>query len=189
MNYANNPSDMFTPEIQCLESAIVYQNPWMRVREDKIRRPSGATGIYGVVEKDDFAVVVALQDCQLHLVEQYRYPVSGRFWEFPQGSTHGGSSDLMDTARSELREETGLQADRIVRVGRLFEAAGYSNQAFEVFFATGLRQREAQLEAEEEGLISRTFSVAEVQAMIVDGVIRDSVTVAAFGLLLMKGLL
>lgn len=180
---------MSHPEIQCLETAVVYQNPWMRVREDKILRPSGSTGIYGVVEKDDFAVVMALHDGHLHLVEQYRYPVAGRFWEFPQGSTHGGASDLTTTARTELREETGLEADSIVRVGRLFEAAGYSNQAFEVFFATGLHQRGAQLEAEEEGLISRAFTIAEVRAMIVDGVIRDSVTVAAFGLALMKGLL
>lgn len=180
---------MPTPEIQCVESATVYQNPWMRVREDKIVRASGAHGIYGVVEKDDFAVIVALQDGKLHLVEQYRYPVGGRFWEFPQGSIPGGGGDLLATARAELREETGLQAEQIVRVGRLFEAAGYSNQAFEVFFATGLAQHGAQLEAEEEGLVSRAFPVAEVQAMIVGGVIRDAVTVAAFGLLRLKGLL
>lgn len=179
---------MPTSEIQCVESAVVYQNPWMRVREDKILRRSGATGLYGVVEKDDFAVVVALQEGQLHLVEQYRYPVGGRFWEFPQGSLPGGG-DLLATARAELREETGLQAEKVVRVGRLFEAAGYSTQAFEVFLATGLQQHGAQLEAEEEGLVSRAFTVAEVQSMIVDGVIRDAVTVAAFGLLRLKGLL
>ncbi len=177
------------PEIQCLESAVVYRNPWMRVREDKIVRASGARGIYGVVEKDDFAVIAPLQDGRLHLVEQYRYPVGGRFWEFPQGSLPGGGADLLATARAELREETGLQARQITRVGRMFEAAGYSNQAFEVFLATGLSQHGTRLEAEEEGLVSRSFAVAEVQAMIVDGVIRDAVTVAAFGLLRLKGLL
>lgn len=176
-------------EIQCLESAIVYRNPWMRVREDKIQRPSGARGVYGVVEKDDFAVIAALQGGLLHLVEQYRYPVGGRYWEFPQGSLPGGGGDLLATARAELREETGLHAEQVARVGRMFEAAGYSNQAFEVFLATGLSQRGAEPEAEEEGLVSRAFTVAEVQSMIVDGVIRDAVTVAAFGLLRLKGLL
>lgn len=176
-------------EIQCLESAVVYRNPWMRVREDKIVRASGARGIYGVVEKDDFAVIAALQDGHLHLVEQYRYPVGGRFWEFPQGSLPGGGADLLATARAELREETGLEAAQITQVGRMFEAAGYSNQAFEIFLATGLSQHGAHLESEEEGLVSCAFPVAEVQSMIVDGIIRDAVTVAAFGLLRLKGLL
>ena len=59
----------------------------MRVREDMIRRRDGSTGIYGVVEKPDFVVIVPVEDDgRVHLVEQYRYPVKGRYWEFPQGS-------------------------------------------------------------------------------------------------------
>jgi len=59
----------------------------MRVREDAIRRRDGSSGIYGVVEKPDFVVIVPVDDDgRLHLVEQFRYPVKGRYWELPQGS-------------------------------------------------------------------------------------------------------
>ncbi|BCL76853.1 hypothetical protein JHS3_25890 [Jeongeupia sp. HS-3] len=58
-----------------------------------------------------------------------------------------------------------------------------------MFLATGLTHVGNALEAEEEGLISRSFRVAEVERMIIDGEIRDSVTVAAFGLLRLKGLI
>ena len=51
---------MHTPEIQTLSSSVVYQNRWMTVREDKIIRADGSSGIYGVVEKQDFAVIAAV---------------------------------------------------------------------------------------------------------------------------------
>ena len=73
-------------EIEQTETKIVYRNKWMTVREDKVVRADGSTGIFGVVEKPDFAVIAALGPSGLYLVEQYRYPVEGRFWELPQGS-------------------------------------------------------------------------------------------------------
>ena len=56
-------------------SRVVYENPWMRVREDAIGRPDGSAGIYGVVEKPDFALVIPVDADGVWLVEQYRYPV------------------------------------------------------------------------------------------------------------------
>jgi 8-oxo-dGTP pyrophosphatase MutT (NUDIX family) len=176
-------------EITASASSVVYRNRWMQVREDKIVRPSGAAGVYGVVEKPDFAIIAALQDGALHLVEQYRYPVEARYWEFPQGSSDLPGVTAADLAAAELREETGLVAASVVHVGRLFPAYGFATQAFDVYLATGLSDVGAQLEPEEEGLITRSFSVASVEQMIIDGTIQDASTVAAFGLLRLKGLL
>lgn len=177
------------PEILTTESSVVYRNRWLQVREDKIIRASGAAGIYGVVEKPDFAVVAACQGGELHLVEQYRYPVGARYWEFPQGSSHQHDINAADLAAAELREETGLVAASIVHVGRLFPSYGFVTQAFDVYFATGLSDHGSRPEPEEEGLIAKPFSVAAVERMIIDGEIRDAATVAAFGLLRLKGLL
>ena len=58
----------------------VYRNPWMAVREDEIRRPDGSDGIYSVVDKPDFALVIPAEPDGFHLVEQYRYPVRRRAW-------------------------------------------------------------------------------------------------------------
>ena len=107
----------------------------MRVREDTIRRPDGSSGIYGVVEKPDFVVIVPVDDDgRLHLVEQYRYPVKGRYWELPQGSwEQAPGAEPLEMARGELREETGLDSARMIYAGHLFEACGSSNQGFHIF--------------------------------------------------------
>jgi ADP-ribose pyrophosphatase len=176
-------------EIRALGSAVAYENRWMRVREDEIERADGSRGIYGVVEKKDFAAVVAVGDGAVHLVEQYRYPVGARYWEIPQGSKESGGVEPIELARAELREETGLVADSMTLVGTLFQAYGYSTQRCLVFIATGLAQGEAEREPEEAGMISRPFAIAEVERMIAEGAIPDATTVAAFGLLRLKGLL
>ena len=177
------------PEIETTASTVVYSNRWMSVREDRILRANGQAGIYGVVEKRDFATIAAVQDGQIWLVEQYRYPVGRRFWELPQGSWEDQDVDPLALARAELREETGLAAAEMVHAGRFFQAYGYSTQAFSLFLATGLTQGETELDAEEQGLIARPFDIAEVEAMIVGGTIMDVTTVAAFGVLRLKGLL
>ena len=176
-------------EIQTTASTVVYKNRWMTVREDAIVRRDGSRGIFGVVEKRDFAVIVAVQDGQLWLVEQYRYPVGARFWELPQGSWEDSDVDPVALARAELKEETGLIAESIEHVGRLFLGYGYSTQAYNLFFATALQEGPAQLDAEEQGLISRAFDVAAVEEMIKNGTIKDATTVACFGFLRLKGLL
>lgn len=177
------------PEIQTLSSRLVYENRWLSLREDRILRPSGYEGIYSVVEKRDFAVIAAIQDGMIRLVEQYRYPVAGRYWELPQGSWDKDNADPCALAAAELREETGLIAERMQHVGRLFLAYGLSNQAYDIFLASGLSHAQTDLEPEEEGLISRAFPLSVVEQMIMDGTIVDASTVAAWGLLKMKGLL
>jgi len=177
-----------TAEIKTLESKVVYANRWMTVREDSIVRPSGHTGIYGVVEKSDFAVIAAVQDRQIYLVEQYRYPVAERYWELPQGSWEKSDISPAELAAAELREETGLIANSMQQIGHLFLAYGYSTQGYDIFYATDLEQVSAQTEPEEEGLVAKAFDILQVEQMIIDGKIKDATTVAAFGLLRMRGL-
>lgn len=179
------------PEIETLSSRVVYQNRWMTVREDAIRRRDGSQGIYGVVDKVDFTAIVPLEpDGSIHLVEQFRYPVGERFWEIPQGSWElEPEADPLIVAQGELREETGLLAGEIVEFGYLFQGYGYSNQGCHVFLARQLTQQARHLDHEEQGLICRHFPASEVLAMIQNGQIRDAITVAALGLLAMKGLL
>jgi ADP-ribose pyrophosphatase len=178
-------------EIQTINTRVVYQNRWMRVREDAIRRQDGSEGIYGVVEKPDFVVIVPVEnDGSLHLVEQYRYPVGRRFWEFPQGSWEQvADADPLEVARGELREETGLDASQMTYAGHLFQGYGYATQGYHVFLAEGLCRGAAEREHEEQDLVTRLFSLPEVVRMIQAGEIKDATTVAALGLLRIKGAL
>jgi len=178
-------------DIETIDSRVVYQNRWMRVREDTIRRRDGSNGVYGVVEKPDFVVVAPVEkDGRLHLVQQFRYPVAARYWELPQGSWEAQlDPDPLDAARRELKEETGLDAAEMLCAGHLFECYGYSTQGYHIFRATGLKHGEAAREPEEQDLVTHAFAAAEVERMMRDGEIKDATTVAALGLLRLKGLL
>ena len=178
------------PEIETLDSRIVYQNRWMRVREDQIQHSDGRKGVYGVVEKTDFVVIAPIENGIIHLVEQYRYPVQQRYWELPQGSWEdepGTDPDVL--ARAELREETGLSAAIMLHVAYLHMAYGYSTQGYHIYLASGFTNGERDLDAEEAGLITRAFTLAQMEQMILDGTIKDATTIAAMGLLKMKGLI
>jgi len=171
--------------IETLSRRTVYQNRWMKVHEDQIRFPDGSDGIYGVVDKEDFVLIVPVHgDGTFQLVRQYRYPVGGRFWEFPQGSweTRPGS-DPAEVALGELEEETGLRASALVKLGYLYQANGFSNQGCHLFRATGLTQGQLNRDHEEQDLETAVFSRAEIAAMIANGEIRDAATVAALVLL------
>lgn len=175
-------------EIKTLESKIVYQNKWMRVREDRILRPSGTEGIFGVVEKADFVVIIPIDAGHIHLVEQYRYPVRGRFWELPQGTWEDNAdADATLIAAGELREETGLIAHTMTYVGHQYLAYGYSNQGYHIFLATDLEQQTTELDAEEEGLITQKYTLAEFETMITSEIIKDATSVNAYGLAKLKG--
>lgn len=164
-------------------SREVYRNRWMTLREDVVVLNNGEEGIYSVVEKDDFVVVIPVDaDGSVWLVEQLRYPVGERFWEFPQGGCEHGNS-LSDAARRELAEETGLWADNVHQLGTIFEAYGYANQRMHIFLATGLNQTGKQdLDPEEGELIYRRFSLLEFEEKMRACEIQDAPTFAAYAL-------
>ncbi len=178
------------PEIRQLTTRVAYRNNWLSVREDTVRRADGSDGLYGVVERAEFAVVVPWQDGCLTLVEQYRYPVGRRLWELPMGTCESlPGVTPATTAATELREETGLLADRMTFVASLFQGPGYSNQVGHVFLATGLRQGPMAREPSEHGMVCRTMPLAEVERMVRDGTLQDGVSLAALGLLRIRGML
>jgi 8-oxo-dGTP pyrophosphatase MutT (NUDIX family) len=89
-------------------------------------------------------------------------------------------------AREELRQETGITASQMRRLGHLYCASAMSSQGFDVFLATGLTPGTAELEVEEQDLVHRWFPRAEVEEMIRTGIITDDSSVAAYTLLLLS---
>ncbi|MEV7005634.1 NUDIX hydrolase [Streptosporangium sp. NPDC051022] len=179
-------SDAADQVIERVSTKVAYETRYMRLREDRIRRPDGSPGIYSYVEKPDFALVVPMEDDGFHLVEQYRYPIGRRSWEFPQGTMPGmATADPESLAREELRQETGLSAGSMRHLGRLHCAVGMASQGFDVFLATDLVHGRAELEIEEQDLRHRWFPRREVEEMIRTGVITDDSSLAAYTLLLL----
>jgi ADP-ribose pyrophosphatase len=176
-----------TSPYRTLSSRIAYANRWTRVREDQIRRPDGTDGLYGVVERADFVVIVPVRDGRLTLVEQYRYPVQARIWEFPMGMWEDRpGADPATVAAGELREETGLVAGEMRHAGTIFQGPGYCTQRGHVFLATDLTQQATEREATEQDMICREVPLAAFEAMIRDGTVQEAMTISAFALLRLK---
>lgn len=173
--------------MRTINSREVYRNAWMRVREDTIVRADGSRGIYGVVDKQDFALVVPQEHGGLWLVEQYRYPVQRRAWEFPQGSWDAGrEGDPGDLAAAELREETGLRAGEMQYLGHLYGAYGFCSQGFHAYLATDLEHGPTAREPSEHDMRHKFVTEAQFQRMIDRGEVVDAATLAAYGLLLLR---
>jgi len=167
-----------------MASREVYRNSWLTLREDDIRRPDGSTGIYSVIDKPTYALVIPRDGDRFHLVEQFRYPLGMRRWEFPQGTAPDRAHlDPGELAARELREETGLRAESLTEIGLLDVAPGMSSQRGRVFLATGITEGEHEREPEEQDMHSAWFTGAQVEEMILDGTITDAQTIAAWTML------
>ncbi len=171
--------DKFANPWRTLESRIVYDNPWIRVREDDVIRPDGQPGIYGVVHYKNAAIGVLPIDDEGHtwLVGQYRYTLNAYSWEIPEGGGAEGE-DSLEAAKRELREETGLEA----RVWRTLGVTHLSNSVSDergiIFLATDLIQGEAEPEGTEK-LELRRVKFDEALRMVLEGEITDSMSVVA----------
>ena len=162
-----------------LGSRSVYENPWIAVREDRVLRPDGKPGIYGVVHFKSHAVGVLPVDRQgrVWLVGQYRYPLGRYSWEIPKGGGHGEESPE-ETARRELREETGLVGGDWELIATTHLSNSVSDEIARVFRATDLVPGPSAPEGSER-LEVRPVTWDEAWAMLRRGEITDSMSVIA----------
>ena len=161
-----------------VSSKRVYENDWISVREDAVVRPDGLPGIYGVVHFKHVAVgVLAVEGDEVYLVGQHRYPLNAYSWEIPEGGCAEGE-DPLEAARRELEEETGLRAERWVRLGGAHLSNSVSDEYALWFLATGLTQGEQRPEGS-ESISVRKVKLAHALAMALNGEITDALSLLA----------
>ena len=180
MSDRESPSQQ--PPIRTLSSREVYRNHWLRLREDEVERSNGTRGIYGVIDKDDCALIIPIDGDQVWLVEQFRYTVQARALELPQGGWECEVADPEEMARGELREETGLIAGRMTYLGFLWIAYGVVNQKQHVFLAEELTEGPHDREVTEHDIVVRCVTIAEFERMMRAGEVHDASTLAAWNL-------
>lgn len=165
------------------DSRIAYENAWIRIREDRVVRPDGSPGLYGVLELRDAVFVVALDEQdRVVLVTVDRHTTGPGSIEVPAGG--GDDEEPLVAAQRELLEETGLEAAEWMPLGSINALNGVARAAEHVFLARGLRASADAAESQGEEGISAVTRVpfAEALAMCGDGRIRDGETVAALAL-------
>jgi 8-oxo-dGTP pyrophosphatase MutT (NUDIX family) len=164
---------------QTRQSRTVYDNPWIRVREDNVIRPDGQPGIYGSVHFKNLAVGVLPMDDEgcTWLVGQYRYVLDAYSWEIPEGGCAEGE-DTLAAAQRELLEETGLRAAHYELLGRAHLSNSVSDELAVYYLATGLTQGPAEPEGTEQ-LQVRRVPFDEALVMTLRGEITDALSVLA----------
>jgi ADP-ribose pyrophosphatase len=158
------------------DSRQIYDSPWCGLRQDFIRLPDGHEQDYHVLEVSNaVAVVPLLENGDLRLIWQYRYPSGRSQWEVPAGRIHGGEPPA-DAAARELREEAGCVAERLVPLPGFFPTGGISAHYAHAFLALGCRQvGDLRLDPAER-LVVRDFAPAEVRRRLLRGVFADAFT-------------
>lgn len=161
-----------------LDEKVVYENPWIRVKDYQIINPSGHPGIYGKVHFKNRAVVILPLDDQQHtwLVGQYRFVLDQYSWELPEGGAPLEEDPLM-AAQRELREETGLVASRWQLLQKIHVSNSVSDEEAYLYLAQGLTQFSADPEETEQLFVQR-LPFEEVFRKVESGEITDSLTIA-----------
>jgi 8-oxo-dGTP pyrophosphatase MutT (NUDIX family) len=162
-----------------LSSRAIYENPWIRVREDQVLRPDGHPGIYGVVHFKNRAVGVLPVDEEgrVWLVGQHRYPLDAYSWEIPEGGCPESETPEA-TAIRELREETGLVAGQLELVATSHLSNSVSDELAYVYRATELTEGPHEPEGCER-IDVRRVEWDEAWQMLQRGEITDSMSVIA----------
>jgi ADP-ribose pyrophosphatase len=161
-----------------LSSRWVYENPWIRVREDQVLSPNGHPGIYGLVKFRNQAVAIVPLDADGNtwLVGQQRYALDQYSWEVPMGGHPVGEPPLAG-AHKELREETGLNATKMTELMRVHLSNSVTDETGIAFVAQQLTQGDTDFDAT-ESLAIKKLPFDEALAMTLDGRITDLFSIA-----------
>jgi 8-oxo-dGTP pyrophosphatase MutT (NUDIX family) len=162
-----------------VSSQEVYDNPWVNVRHEEVLKPNGEPGIYGVAHfKSKAAAIVPLDnEGNIWLVGQYRYTLEEYSWEIPMG---GGAleGDSLEAAKRELKEETGMTAQKWSELGKLHTSNSVTDEFGFMYLAEDLEMGESEPD-DTEILELKKVSLNEAIRMVMDSEITDSLSVAA----------
>ncbi len=163
-----------------LSSREVYANKWIQVAEHQVVNPAGGHGIYGKVHFKNKAIGIVARDENNNtwLVGQWRYTLNEWSWEIPEG---GGPlhDDPLQSAKRELKEETGLIANRWMLIQRVHLSNSVSDEEGFIFLAEDLTHGESEFEETEADMKIWKLPLNDALTMVLDGKITDSLSVMA----------
>ena len=164
---------------EVMKSEIIYPGRAFTIRRDHLRMPDGHETKFDIVEHGGSVIILPVDgNGNLLFVRQYRHAAGLDLLDFPAGTLDEGEAPEACASR-ELREETGMAAARMERLGGFYLAPGYSTEYMHVYLATDLHPDPLEADAD-EFLSLECVPVREALAMAARGDIPDAKSLAAF---------
>ena len=133
-----------------LAAEDIFHGKILHVRKDTVQLPNGSTAPRElIVHIGAVCVVPVTEDGQVYVERQFRYPLGQVITEIPAGKLDSNTEDILEAAKRELREETGLTAERWTELGLYYPAAAYSDEVITMYLAQGLHKGTQELDADE----------------------------------------
>lgn len=162
-----------------IRSEILLQGRTFKLRRDTLKTPDGRETKLEIIEHGGSVVIVPIDDDgNVLFVRQYRHATGGDLLELPAG-TREDDEPYEKCAAREIREETGMEAGQLRRVGDFYLAPGYSSEFMAVFLATGLKHNPLKAD-DDEFLQVEKFPIKDVTAMLERSEVPDAKSLAAW---------
>lgn len=174
-----------------INSKIIYQNQWLKLREDSVIRPDGKNGKYSILERPPVNFVIALDiSGSIFFIKEYRYPIKKTIIQLPAGATDKNMS-FLNSAKKELFEETGIKAKNWQKLGKFYIGPGHESVYANVFLAKNLNLSQlAKLSCSGDEVILNVIKlpIIKIKQLINSGKIECGITLAALNLFFLKNL-
>lgn len=160
-----------------ISSERIYEGAILNLRRDTVTVPSGTAHREVVEHNGAVAIVPVKDDGKIVMVKQFRYPSGQVLLEIPAGKIDKGETVPEETARRELREETGYTAEKLHYLGKLNPSVAYTEEVIHLYAATGLTAGETEFD-KDEALDILEYDYEEAFSMAASGQLVDAKTVA-----------
>jgi 8-oxo-dGTP pyrophosphatase MutT (NUDIX family) len=166
------------PSFELIESETLLEGRAFKIRRDHLKTPDGRMTKFEIIEHGGSVILVPIDtEGNLLFVRQYRHAAGADLLELPAG-TRDGDEPFEVCAAREIREETGMEAGNLQKVGEFYLAPGYSTEFMVVYIATDLRLN--PLDADEDEFLSvEKIPVGEAFQRAERGDIPDAKSLAA----------
>ena len=165
-------------KFEILKSETVFRGRVFDVRREDVRYPDGRVVVTDIVAHSGAAAMLPVdEEGRVLLVRQYRHATGGMLLEIPAGTLDADESPEA-CAQRELREEVGVGAGELIRLGEFFPAPGFSTEKMFLFLARDLSADTAEPD-EDEMLSVERMPLDEVWDRVERGEIQDAKTLLA----------
>lgn len=161
-----------------LNSTTLYKGNILTLKRDIVRTSSGQEAPREIVLHSDAVGILAVQNDQVLLIQQYRHAIEKILTEIPAGLMESGETPI-ETARRELQEETGYLAHKLTPLCKGVLSPGFCNETIHIFLATDLEFKGIQLDEDEEIEVLKT-PIQTFADWVQKGEIVDAKTVLAY---------